>query len=945
MVARSCLPSGQVTFLFTDIEASTRLARMLGDGYRPVLNDHRSLLRRSLGISGGAEILTEGDSFFVAFAEADEALAACFAAQRALAEHPWPTAAARPRVRMGLHTGFAVPQGGEYASHEVHRAARVSAAAHGGQVLCSAATAREARALPAESWLLDLGLHRLRGFDDQERLYQLIAPGLERHFPRPRTQDVAPHNLPASTTSFVGRRPERVELRSLATAHRLVTVCGPGGSGKTRLAVEVAGDLVDGYPDGVWLVDLAGVTDPSLVPVAVATAFGLRPEPGRPMSDTLREYAARKRSMLLLDTCDQQPAATAKLVDGLLAGCRGLTVLATSREPLGLPGEVVWRIPPLSTDPAPDARVSDAVALLVDRAAAARGGRPPEDREMVSLDRVARRLDGLPLALELAAARLRVLSATQLAERIDDVFGTLDAGTDSSITALCPDRGVALNRHATLRATVDWSYRTLSPRAGRLLRWLAAFSGPVDLTAVEWLTQSDALDALTMLTEKSLVHVEHNERGATYRMLDTIQAYAELRLVEADEDESAHDRHAAWCVHAVEQSRTGTDGIAITWSMYALDPLAGEVRRALHWTATRGDVRTGLRLAAMLDQWWRERGLAREGRVWLFRLYERMSSSGQRVPDVELAQAYQVHSQLAAADREYGEELRFSQRAEVTGRRSGDHALVARIMAGRGLALLALGEDDSAEALCRRTIAEADSAGVSADALPAVYCLALLQWRGGDHAGASDLLAGARPLETQRPAVRGQRTVDFLLGVVALARGDLVAAHEHLVVALRSRYRHGFHCRAVQALYGVAVRCALGGDLPGAARLFGAAETAQRQLHASLALYGEFFAGQQAKVREGLGDAAFDARYAEGSTMSLDEAVRAGLAIEHPDLAAGSSGVAAGPLSQRFDETLVWVDDYTGPARYPRPRPAIDPPSDQSTDPTAAANAALTDPR
>ncbi|MFD0823509.1 ATP-binding protein, partial [Micromonospora zhanjiangensis] len=278
----------------------------------------------------------------------------------------------------------------------------IAAAAHGGQVLCSGATARHAAPLPDGASLLDLGLHRLRGFDDRERLFQLVAPGLERQFPRPRTAEAVPHNLPTQITSFVGRRTERTALDRLVKAHRLVTVVGAGGAGKTRLAVELASGVVESYPDGVWFVDIAPVTDPGLVAFAVAAVLGLRPEPGRPMVDTLVEYAASRRMLFVLDTCDAQPAASAELIARLLTGGGGVRVLATSRESFGLPGEVVWRIPPLSADPDPAGGPSDAIALLLDRTAAARGGRDAGATETADLQRVVARLDGLPLAIELA---------------------------------------------------------------------------------------------------------------------------------------------------------------------------------------------------------------------------------------------------------------------------------------------------------------------------------------------------------------------------------------------------------------------------------------------------------------------------------------------------------------------------------------------------------------
>ncbi|WP_174535275.1 ATP-binding protein [Micromonospora chalcea] len=910
------LPSGWVTFVFTDIEGSTRLARMLGPVYRPVLHEHRRLLRDTLAGTDGAELLTEGDSFFLAFPDAAAAVHACLTAQRALAGHDWPNPDATPRVRMGLHTGYAEPRDGEYASPEVHRAARVAAAAHGGQVLCSAATARHAEPLPDGVSLLDLGLHRLRGFDDRERLFQLVAPGLERRFPRPRTADATAHNLPTQVTSFVGRQAERAELGRLVEAYRLVTVLGAGGAGKTRLAVELASGIVEDYPDGVWFVDIAAVTDPGLVAFEIAAVLGLRPEPGRPMLDTLVEYAAPRRMLVLLDTCDAQTAASAEVISRLLAGGRGVRVLATSRESFGVPGEVVWRIPPLSVDEGPDGG-SDAVALLLDRTAVARGGRAPEAAEQADLHRVVRRLDGLPLAIELAAARLRVLSAGQLAERLDDMLGTLDAGRETAepppveagwsgnqqdtvdlvaaATGAAPptpaSRAVqrsASERHLTIQATVTWSYRTLGARSARLLRWMAVFAGPVDLPTVQWLLGEDPLDPLSVLVDKSMVLAEPHASGSTYRMLDPIRAYAARRLVEAGEEQSARDRHVDWCRHALDRACLGPDGRPVTLSLYALDPLAGELRAALRWCATGGSARAGLRLAGDLDQWWRERGLAREGRLWLFRLYGRLAETGEVMPEAELAATYHMHSLHAGADGEFGEELRYSQRAEAAARQSGDRGLLARVLAGRAAPLVDMGQFAEAERICREVIDWAYAQDVVGDALLAVYNLAELLWRRGALDEAADVLAGARPVEASRPAERGGRSVDMLLGMVALARGDLVAAHEHLLVALRSRMSHGYLGRACDTINAIAVRCALAGDALSAARLFGAAQATRSNLRATPGIYGPYWAARQAELRRVLGDEAFDAAYGAGAGLRLDEVAALALHVEHPDLAADS---------------------------------------------------------
>ncbi|GGM31903.1 hypothetical protein GCM10011608_15610 [Micromonospora sonchi] len=941
MSARLHLPTGWVTFVFTDIEGSTRLAQLLGPGYRPVLAEHHRLLRRTIAATEGAELLTEGDSFFLAFGDASAALTACLSAQRALADHEWPTPEAAPRVRMGLHTGWAEPRDGEYASPEVHRAARVAAAAHGGQVLCSAATAWRAEPLPAGASLLDLGLHRLRGFDDRERLFQLVAPGLERQFPRPRTADAVAHNLPIQVTSFVGRQAERVELRQLVAGHRLVTVLGAGGGGKTRLAVELATDLVEQYPDGVWFVDIAAVTDPGLVAFAIAAVLGLRPEPGRPMVDTLVEYAAARRMLIVLDTCDAQPAACADVVSRLLAGGNGVRVLATTREPLALPGEVVWRIPPLSVDPSPDGTESDAVALLLDRTTAARGGREPDPAESADLRRVVRRLDGLPLAIELAAARLRVLSVGQLAERLDDVLGTLDAGRDDPQPPVDPDQAdsqrepdpapaaprasppaqanragtrSAAERHLTMQATVTWSYRTLGPRAARLLRWLAVFAGPVELPTVEWMLGDDPLDPLSVLVDKSLVLAEPQVAGGTYRMLDPIRAYAARRLAEAGEEEAARNRHVAWSQHALERAHLGPNGQPVTLSLYALDPLAGELRAALRWCATGGSARTGLRLAGGLDQWWRERGLAREGRLWLFRLYGRLAETGEAVPEGELAAAYHMHSLHAGADGEFAEELRYSQRAEAAARQAGDAGLLARVLAGRAAPLFDMGQFAEAERVCREVIDWAHEQGVDSEALFAVLRLAELLWRRGALDEAAELLGAARPVEASRPVDRGRRSVDMLLGMVALARGDLVAAHEHLLAALRSRMNHGFHGRACDTLNAIAVRCAAGGEALTAARLFGAAQATRAGLRSASGIYDAYWAEQQTRLRRVLGDTAFDEAYGEGTELGLDEAVELALGVEHPDLAADSARFAAqaGGIVPR--QPTATADRHTGHA-------------------------------
>lgn len=874
------LPSGQVTFMFTDIEGSTRLARMLGDDYGSVLGAHRTLLRDALSDFGGVELFTEGDSFFVAFRDAGAALAACVEAQRRLSAHEWPGRDAMPRVRMGMHTGYAKPIGDEYASIEVHRAARVAAAAHGGQILCSGATAlaiaeagtesiaeagTKGAAVPrepVETQLLDLGPHRLRGFDDDERLFQVVAAGLDREFPRPRTPGAARHNLPAPLTSFVGRRAELAEVSELLTRHRIVTIAGPGGSGKTRLSHAVGEQLLDAYPQGIWTVDAVSAAT-GLAP-ALAAALGLRPEPGRPMLDTLLEQCADRRMLLLLQTCDAAPAACAGLVRRLLSACPGVDVLVTGREPLGVHGEVVWRIPPLSP--------ADAYTLLSERAEAARGGRPGPVEDSIDLARVAARLEGSPLAAELAASRLRLFSPDQLLARLDDPIAALD-----------PMHSENHERHDSITACLDWSYRTLTVRAAALLRRLSVFAGPVDLTTIEW-CGPDALSSLSELTEKSLIEVVP---GPAYRMSEQVRAYASRQLSAAGDERAARDRHVAWSLHTLGAVTVDTDGQPRTVSLTELAPFVGEWQAALRWAAVEGSVEAGLRLAGALDPWWREHGGAREGRDLLFRLYRRLDEA--TVEPADLASAYLVHAGLAD-DRD--ERARFFERAERT---AGNEKAQIRAQAGHRLTLLENGDFEAAEQFCRDLTARAEQSGAAEAALPAVVTLAELLWRRDAIDDAAELLGGARQLEAGRPEDRGRRTVDWLLGMVALRRRDLVAAHDHLVVALRSRLRHGFRGAAADAVAAIAVRCSLGGDPAMAAVLFGGAEAARGARRTDM--FGRFWSEQQLALRASLGDSAFDTAYADGVGLGFDRIVAMALAVEHPDLEDGATRFAASGLT------------------------------------------------
>ena len=473
-VLRAGLPAGLITFLFTDVEGSTRLNRTLGYGaYEELLAAHHAIIRAAVGGQGGVEVRTEGDGFFCVFADASAALAACLAAQLAVRAHPWP-AAAEVRVRMGVHTGEAEPGGDDYIALAVNQAARVVAAAHGGQVLVSDATRLlVGERLPAEASLQPLGRYRLKDFSEPVLLHQLLHRGLPSDFPALRTLPAAAHNVPAQATLFVGRQTALAELAKLVTSRRLVSVLGAGGVGKTRLATELVPMVVSSFADGVWLIELARLGRGDDVASEVAATLGVRAEAERDAVDTVADALADKRLLLILDNCEHVLDSTSRLVERMIARCPEVSVLTTTREPLGVRGEQRFPLAPL-TVPAgvnADPEASEAVALFVDRARAVLPAFDlTQDRDAVV--EICGRLDGLPLAIELAAARAAAIPLVHIAARLDHRFTVLKQSY----------RG-ALPHHETLRGSIAWSHDLLDPEEQALVRRLAVFTGEFDLEA------------------------------------------------------------------------------------------------------------------------------------------------------------------------------------------------------------------------------------------------------------------------------------------------------------------------------------------------------------------------------------------------------------------------------------------------------------------------------
>ena len=573
------LPEGTVTFLFSDIEGSTR--RWSEDPQMAdTLARHDQVLRSVIEESDGRWVKHTGDGALAVFGQASKAVEAAAEIQRSFGAE---TADDPIRVRIGIHTGEAERRGHDYFGLTVSAAARVMDAGHGGQVLISEATRAVLGQPGGDVELLDLGAHRLKDLGEAQHLYQLAAPGLEVDFPSLRTLEAADHNLPLQLTSFVGREDELSEVTELVRGNRLVTLTGVGGAGKTRLALQVAADLVDEFADGVWLVELAAVSDPTSVPPAVASALGVRTEryAATDLVGRIIEHLEDREVLIVLDNCEHVLGAAAGLVESLLSRLAGATVLASSREGLGIRGERLYQVPSLRTTD--DGSSSEAARLFIDRATAVSPRLVLTAEAKTQIDRICRLLDGIPLAIELAAARMRILSPTQIAERLDDRFRLLTGGARA-----------ALPRQQTLEAAIDWSYRLLSPSERLLFDRLSVFVGGFTLDAVEHVCTdeqidvADVLDLLEGLVDKSMVIADLDRPGvARYRMLETLRQYGVRRLGEDDGDLAGwKSRHLRFFADLARQ-RT-----PLTWDpprhldWYAVEH--GNLSSALEWARSAG---------------------------------------------------------------------------------------------------------------------------------------------------------------------------------------------------------------------------------------------------------------------------------------------------------------------------------------------------------------------
>jgi predicted ATPase/class 3 adenylate cyclase len=838
------LPTGTVTFLFTDIEGSTRLLEELGDGYAEVLAGHRQALRKAFADHGGAEVDTQGDAFFFAFTRARDAVAAAAGGQRALASGPI-------RVRMGIHTGEPLRTDEGYVGMDIHRGARIAAAGHGGQVLISQA-ARELVQddLPEEFDLHDLGEHRLKDLSRPQRIFQLLAEGLEREFPPLATLENRPTNLPPQPTPLIGRERELAEVVELLSRPdvRMLTVTGPGGAGKTRLALQAAADLLDDFADGVFFVGLSAITEPSLVLPTIAQALGVKETGGLSSEDALQRFLHDRELLLVLDNLEHLLDSAPQLGD-LVLKAPAVRAIVSSRAPLRVSGEREYPVPELAEQ--------DGIALFSERAQAIK----PDfhlNGDAPAVAEICRRLDGLPLAIELAAARAKVLSPAALLERLDERLPVLTGGPRD-----VPDR------QRTLRDTIAWSYELLDETERRLFSRLAVFAGGFALAAAEQVSDAD-LDTLTSLVEKSLVR-QGKDR---FRMLETIREFALESLTQSGELDEIRRRHLDFFLALAEREGSPSEPEAPV-RLGRLEDEHDNLRAALHTARETGNARLELRLAAALAVFWEVRGHLSEGR-------ERLGEAVERDPEApaELrGLALRMGAIIAVKQGDFETARRLAEAMRDLGAAKGDEARSGDAPHFLGLIAMEEGRFDEARTLYEQAKSLREPFGLGISLQSTVHNLGLLAMTQGDYGRArpelESSLAMARELGSE------QQIANSLcdLGFAELGDGRLDQARSRLGEAVESATRLGWKENVAYCLVGLSAIALAEGELELAAHLVGQADFLAEEVQLKFEVYAEAARARvEQELRSRLGEDRLEALYVEGRSLSMEAAVSEALA-------------------------------------------------------------------
>jgi len=874
------LPAGTTTFLMTDVEGSTHLWEFFPAAMSAAMARHDALIAECVERHEGRLIRArgEGDSSFTVFRVASHAASAAVEVQRALQSEPWPPETPL-RVRMALHTGDAELRDRDYYGSCVNRCARLRSLAYGGQILLSERTAGLASEwLPVDLSLQELGLHRLKDLLSPERVFQLRHPELPHEFPPLRSLDTLPTNLPQQLTRFIGREEEIEQARAMLGQTRLLTLTAAGGAGKTRLALHVAAELVEDYTDGVWLVELAAVAAESLAPQSVAKALGVREEPGRDLTDTLRDWLRSKELLLVLDNCEHLVGACAALAETLLRACPRMRILATSREALSIPGEAVLPLPPLRV---PSLRLLkpirpelvetlapyESVQLFVDRACAVQPSFKLTDRNAPAVVQICCLLDGLPLAIELAAARVKALSAEQIAARLDRAFHLLTNGSRT-----------ALPRQQTLRALIDWSHDLLSEPERILLRRLSVFAGGWTLEAAEAVCSEDGvdpfevLDLLAGLVGKSLVVTEDGETGETrYRLLETIRHYACEKLEASGEASSVRGRHRDWCLALAEQAEPELQGPDQALWLDRLETEHDNLRAALCWTLTSEELSDiGLRMGAALWMFWYVRGHTREGHRWLEQILDR----GPTIHSKLLGKALNGAGNLSCAQGDFAIAEARLHECLVVNRSLGDQKGIAAAL--NNLGLVASSQEDHAKAQARweESLSGYRRLNYPLGVATTLSNLGALSMDRGDLPRAQALFDEA--LELQRCLGNKWLMAVTLrsLGEIAYHRGNLSSARELCREALRLDWELGAMSSLPLCLSSLAIVERDAGDCEHAAFLIGASAAARTAIDIP------FSPPEQAEhehhvslIRASLPEEAFTSAWSQGQSKALEQVI------------------------------------------------------------------------
>jgi predicted ATPase/class 3 adenylate cyclase len=783
------LPSGTVTFLFTDIEGSTRLLQQLDEKFATLLADHQQLLREACETHNGRVIDTQGDSFFVVFSYALDAISAVVQSQRALAAHTWPNGVS-VRVRMGLHTGEPQISSLGYIGIDVHRAARIAAVAHGGQVLLSRTTYDLVEhELPADVTLRDLGEHRLKDLRQPKHLYQLVIQDLPSDFPPLKSLDVATNNLPIQLTSFIGREKEITEVKQAISEHRLVTLMGPGGSGKTRLALQVATELLERFHDGVCFVALAPITDPGLVASTIAQSLGIPETAGRSIADSLKDYLQRKSLLLLLDNFEQVIPA-APLVAELLATCSELKILVTSREGLHISGEREYQVPPLALPnltqlPSPESLSQyAAVELFVQRARLVKPDFAITSSTAPAVAEICYRLDGLPLAIELAAARIKLLPPRAMLARLENRLEFLTGGA-RELPA----------RQQTLRNAIAWSYDLLNENEQKLFQSLSVFVGGCTLDAAEGIAGDhqahlSLLDQFGSLLDKSLLReVEGMEDEPRFVMLELLREFGLEQLESGGEQETVRRRHANFFLALAERAERKLESADQLEWINRMEQEHDNLRAALEWSKTAaGTGELCLRLAGTLGLFWEARGYFSEGRERLSSILSTAAAQGRTAARAKLlARA----AELAYRQSDYAATVELAEESLSIYREVDDKQGIASVLIKLSNAATEAGDYETASGYLEEALKIWQDLDDKHGTARALISLGWAAMRPGDYQLANTRLEAALAISRE---LEDTRSIGFELsglGEVALRQGDYVRATQLLEESLELRRQLG----------------------------------------------------------------------------------------------------------------------------------------------------------